>query len=277
MSGRTFPRQSPGSARGALPPLAPTCRTSGSRNPRVQPYVTRDGLTVMESLSSLALLHDLVQEHRRGGAHVQRFDPPAQRERRRASSHAEATRGRSPRPSEPSTSDDARRGSRGVVRRRARRRRAVAPAARCLGVARGSRRGFAPARPRRCSTAPADALQTAGVTSAERRSGITTPVAPAPPRAAHGAEVLRVGHLVERDDERARAPAAARRRRRRRKADLGAHALVARPSRSALDLGGARRPRTAAPQPRPRAAPLGRPHPRTSRGPRRASRTALRP
>ncbi len=31
----------------------------------------------------------------------------------------------------------------------------------------------------RCSTAPADALQTAGVTSAERRSGMTTPVAPA--------------------------------------------------------------------------------------------------
>src|SRR5689334_2003381 len=30
----------------------------------------------------------------------------------------------------------------------------------------------------RCSTAPAEALQTTGVTSAERRSGITTPAAP---------------------------------------------------------------------------------------------------
>ncbi len=31
----------------------------------------------------------------------------------------------------------------------------------------------------RCSTAPAEALHTAGVTSAARRSGITTPAAPA--------------------------------------------------------------------------------------------------
>ena len=56
---------------------------------------------------------------------------------------------------------------------------------------------------RRCSTAPAEALQTAGVTSAARRSRITTPLDPgALGRAADRAEVLGVLELVERDEQR---------------------------------------------------------------------------
>ena len=56
----------------------------------------------------------------------------------------------------------------------------------------------------RCSTAPAEARQTAGVTRAEPCAGTTTPVAPAPSALrADRAEVARVGHLVERDDQRA--------------------------------------------------------------------------
>ena len=66
----------------------------------------------------------------------------------------------------------------------------------------------------RCSTAPADALHTAGVTSAARRSQMTTPVAPAHSAVRQiDAEVLRVLDLVERDDQRGRRRAAARRSR----------------------------------------------------------------
>ena len=55
----------------------------------------------------------------------------------------------------------------------------------------------------RCSTAPAEALQTAGVTSAERRSGSTTPGAAGRlGHAADRAEVVRVLDLVEADHER---------------------------------------------------------------------------
>ncbi len=55
---------------------------------------------------------------------------------------------------------------------------------------------------RRCSTAPADALQTAAVTCADRRSPITTPAAPHALRhPADRAEVVRILDLVEHEDE----------------------------------------------------------------------------
>ena len=56
---------------------------------------------------------------------------------------------------------------------------------------------------RRCSTAPADALHAAAVTSAERRSPITRPVTPgALGGPGDRAEVLHVLDLVEHDEER---------------------------------------------------------------------------
>ena len=59
----------------------------------------------------------------------------------------------------------------------------------------------------RCSTAPAEALQTAGVTSAERRSGMTTPSAPTHSAVRQIApEVLGVLELVEHHHERVDAP-----------------------------------------------------------------------
>ncbi len=114
---------------------------------------------------------------------------------------------------------------------------------------------------RRCSTAPAEALQTAGVTPAARRSGITTPAAPDALRgAADRAEVLGVLHLVERDHQRldARQQLAARphtdRRRPRRRRPGG------RPSRSARSICSAETTRTAhARQPRLACGARGRP------------------
>ena len=55
----------------------------------------------------------------------------------------------------------------------------------------------------RCSTAPADALQTAGVTSADAPLGNDHARSPRPPRrSGDRAQVLRVGDLVERDEQR---------------------------------------------------------------------------
>ena len=129
------------------------------------------------SRAKFALQREIRQDGRRR-AHVERCPAARAAARDTSSSQAFATRGRSPLPSAPSTSTTPPRQSTRRTRPRRAGGGAVAPAARPPSRRRGSRRCCARARSRRCSTAPADALQTAGVTSAARRSGITTPSRP---------------------------------------------------------------------------------------------------
>ena len=156
--------------------------------------------------------HSLVQQHGRSGGDVQGVRPARGGAARRARRSRRGPAAAGPAPSEPSTSTT--RPVQSDVR--------VEPGRAGLGTVDP---GAPPAWPRarksarlrtratrRCSTAPADARQTAGVTSAARRSGITTPVAPAHSALRQiGAEVLRVLDLVERDHQRL-SPARARSR-----------------------------------------------------------------
>ena len=122
---------------------------------------------------------------------------------------------------------------------------AVDPGLAPLGLRRASRPGCARARSRRCSTAPAEALQTAGVTSAERRSGSTTPAQPGRlGHAADRAEVVRVLHLVEAQHERVVGLQQRVGVRVRVGLDLGADALVVGRAAALLELVRPRRRRT---------------------------------
>ena len=133
----------------------------------------------MESCQALAsALQDLVHQHGRGRAGVQRRGTSAQRQcdQRIAGFRDPRTH---PCALGAHHEDDARRCSRArrttswlPRRRRSTRRPRPSPAP-------GSRPCCARARSRRCSTAPADAFATAGVTAAARRSHSTSPLAPA--------------------------------------------------------------------------------------------------
>ena len=157
--------------------------------------------TLMWTRQGVSRLQNLVQQDGRCGAHVERFDASAQRQR----DQLVARRGHA-RPQAPALRPEHQHDAAAPVDRGRRsrppppRRSIQQPAAFALAEEVGE---IAHARDRECSTAPADALQTAGVTSAERRSGSITPVAPAHSAvAADRAEVLRVRDLVERDEER---------------------------------------------------------------------------
>ena len=218
---------------------------------------------------------------------------PSMRQRDQLVAGACATRGRRPLPSLPSTSTTpAPRVVGLVVGTHRRRSRALpAPAGRRLprstssrprGPRAGSRPGCARGRRAGARRRPAEALQTAGVTSAARRSGITTPAAPgALGGAADRAEVLRILDLVEGHQQRL-GP--------REQlvgagvgvgAGLGAHALVGAGAAAPLDLLGRVRCCTETPsQPRLARGAGGGPDladARARRRPRSASRTGLRP
>ena len=135
---------------------------------------------VATALPRRALPHGLEQQHRGRGGDVERVDPPAGAGSRRAGRSVSATRRRRP---FPSLAEDehhlARSGRRSVYGVSApglgaRRSRRPASLARPSQSARFRTRAIG-----RCSTAPAEALQAAAVTAAERRVGITTPAAPA--------------------------------------------------------------------------------------------------
>ena len=126
-----------------------------------------------------APLQDLVQQHRRRGGDVERRDAAAQRQGDELVAGARDARAQTRAPPH--------RG-RGRRRRRSRARRS----GRRRGPPRRRRTSSPPGGPRarksarlrtrataRCSTAPAEAFATAGVTAAARRSGRTTPSAPA--------------------------------------------------------------------------------------------------
>ena len=231
----------------------------------------REGTRCYGALSSgIALMQDPVQQRGRRGADVEAGDPPAHRQR-----HDLVARGGDTRPQALALAAHHEDDAAGVVRAGVLDRRlgggAVAPAAGLLGLRRGSRRRCARGRSRRCSTAPAEALATAGVTSAARRSGITTPVAPAHlGRAADRAQVLRVLDLVEHNDERVVGGKSSPRVGVGVVAGAGADALVGVAAASARDLLGEatctcadlaqpRLLRARAPWPRPRAPAGGRP------------------
>ena len=152
----------------------------------------------LESRSSFALATGLEERHRRRDAHVERLDAGRERDRdgrrRRCAARADAP----PCPRR---------------RRRARRRRvrSSVPERACRrprpprtprggrsSPRRGSGRGSGTTATGRCSTAPADERQTAGVTAAAPCAGtIDARRARAGGAADDGTEVPRVGHLVE--------------------------------------------------------------------------------
>ena len=200
---------------------------------------------------------------------------------RTAASQTARTRGRTPRPRSRSRGSRRRPGRRrrGGRRRRRRRRSSRGPGRRERHAA--SRPGSGTTAIGRCSTAPADARQTAAVTVALRCRGTISPSAPAHSADARDrAEVVRVGDLVERHDQRAVAAPRARRRRR-----TGTDRR-ARPRPGGPGSRPARRPRRGARESAPALRPATRPRraarsvastSRTRRRPRSASRTGLRP
>ena len=123
-------------------------------------------------------MQHLVQQRPRRGVDVQRGDLAAQRQR---DERVAALRDAPPQPPSLGAEDDDhdRRSSPASCSRAppARRPRRSSSSRRAAPRARKSARLRARAI-RRCSTAPAEARQTAGVTSAARRSQITTPLAP---------------------------------------------------------------------------------------------------
>ena len=119
----------------------------------------------------------LEQDHGRRDRGVQRPDPPRDRNRDQLVA-GRGDPGAQARPSEPSAST-ARPTSRPRCRlaRPPRRHRRSMPSRSFAPASQSAR--FLTLATDRCSTAPADALHAAGVTDAARRSGITTPAAPA--------------------------------------------------------------------------------------------------
>ena len=152
--------------------------------------------------SARAALQDAVQQGGRGGADVERSDPPAHRQR-----DERVAGGRHARPQAPSLraqdEHDGAVSSRARCtaprRRRPRRRPSSPPPWRRPG----SRPGCARARSAGARPLPPTPWPRRAVTCAARRSPMTTPSAPAHSAVRHDrAEVLRVLDLVERDDQR---------------------------------------------------------------------------
>ena len=139
------------------PPLAPTLCIPKASSTLGSALCWREPRTVMERCQGrLALLQDLVQDRRRGGADAERLDPPAQRQRdqlrrrpRRRAGAARAPRCRARarrrrRRSRARRRDDRRRSARRARPALARSRRSTSSPPRA--PRRGSRRGCARAR-----------------------------------------------------------------------------------------------------------------------------------